>query len=76
MYVTDDAPLLVAPAAGVLAGHGATLADVKLGIPTLEDDFIDLTWAGRSDDRDGRRTAEARVRAVSSSPPSSSATST
>jgi ABC-2 type transport system ATP-binding protein len=43
MYVTDDAPLLVAPAAGVLAGYGATLADVKLGIPTLEDVFIDLT---------------------------------
>ena len=43
MYVTEDAPLLVAPAAGVLAGHGATLADVKLGIPTLEDVFIDLT---------------------------------
>ncbi len=43
VYVTDDAPLLVAPAAGVLAAHGATLADVKLGIPTLEDVFIDLT---------------------------------
>ncbi len=43
LYVTDDAPLLVAPAAGVLAGHDATLSDVKLGIPTLEDVFIDLT---------------------------------
>jgi ABC-2 type transport system ATP-binding protein len=43
LYVSGDAPLLVAPAAGVLAEHGATLADVKLGIPTLEDVFIDLT---------------------------------
>ena len=43
LYVSVDAPLLVAPAAAVLAEHDATLVDVKLGIPTLEDVFIDLT---------------------------------
>ena len=43
LYVAGDAPLLVAPAAAVLAEHGAALSDVKLGIPTLEDVFIDLT---------------------------------
>ncbi len=43
LYVSGDAPLLVAPAAAVLGRHGATLSDVKLGIPTLEDVFIDLT---------------------------------
>jgi ABC-2 type transport system ATP-binding protein len=43
LYVVGDAPLLVAPAAAVLAEQGATLSDVKLGIPTLEDVFIDLT---------------------------------
>jgi ABC-2 type transport system ATP-binding protein len=43
LYVSGDAPLLVAPAAAVLAEHGAALADVKLGVPTLEDVFIHLT---------------------------------
>jgi ABC-2 type transport system ATP-binding protein len=43
LYVLGDAPLLVAPAAAVLAEQGATLSDVKLGSPTLEDVFIDLT---------------------------------
>jgi len=43
LYVSGDAPLLVAPAAAVLGRHGASLSDVKLGIPTLEDVFIDLT---------------------------------
>jgi ABC-2 type transport system ATP-binding protein len=43
LYVTGDAPLLVAPAAAVLAEHGSSLADVKLGAPTLEDVFIHLT---------------------------------
>jgi ABC-2 type transport system ATP-binding protein len=43
LYVTGDAPLLVAPAAAVLAEHGSSLADVKLGTPTLEDVFINLT---------------------------------
>jgi ABC-2 type transport system ATP-binding protein len=43
LYVSGDAPLLVAPAAAALTSLGLTLADVKLGIPTLEDVFIDLT---------------------------------
>ena len=43
LYVTGDAPLLVAPAAAVLAEHDSSLADVKLGTPTLEDVFINLT---------------------------------
>src|SRR5262249_40258319 len=43
LYVTGDAPLLVAPAAALLAEHGSSLADVKLGTPTLEDVFINLT---------------------------------
>jgi ABC-2 type transport system ATP-binding protein len=43
LYVSGDAPLLVAPVAAALAGFGLTLTDVKLGIPTLEDVFIDLT---------------------------------
>ena len=43
LYVAGDAPLLVAPAAGVLAAHGSALTDVKLGTPTLEDVFIHLT---------------------------------
>jgi ABC-2 type transport system ATP-binding protein len=43
LYVAGDAPLLVAPAAAVLAEHGSALADVKLGEPTLEDVFIHLT---------------------------------
>lgn len=43
LYLTGDAALLVAPAAGVLAQHGLALQDVKLGTPTLEDVFIHLT---------------------------------
>jgi ABC-2 type transport system ATP-binding protein len=43
LYVSGDAPLLVAPAAAVLAEQGLALAGVKLGIPTLDDVFIDLT---------------------------------
>jgi ABC-2 type transport system ATP-binding protein len=43
LYLTGDAALLVAPAAAVLAAHGLALQDVKLGTPTLEDVFIDLT---------------------------------
>jgi ABC-2 type transport system ATP-binding protein len=43
LYLSGDAALLVAPAAAVLAEHGLTLQDVKLGTPTLEDVFIDLT---------------------------------
>ena len=43
LYVSGDAPLLVAPAASLLAREGRTLTDVKVGTPTLEDVFIELT---------------------------------
>jgi ABC-2 type transport system ATP-binding protein len=43
LYLTGDAALRVAPAAAVLAEHGLSLQDVKLGTPTLEDVFIHLT---------------------------------
>jgi ABC-2 type transport system ATP-binding protein len=43
LYVTDDAPLMVAPVATALAQHGMTLSDVKIGEPSLEDVFIGLT---------------------------------
>ena len=43
LYVSGDAPLLVAPAAATLTELGLSLSDVKLGIPTLEDVFIELT---------------------------------
>ena len=43
VYLSGDASLLVAPAATVIASHGLILTDVRLGTPTLEDVFIDLT---------------------------------
>jgi ABC-2 type transport system ATP-binding protein len=43
LYLSGDAPQLVAPAAAVLAEHGLVLGDVKFGSPTLEDVFIHLT---------------------------------
>jgi ABC-2 type transport system ATP-binding protein len=43
LYLTGEAPALVAPSAAVLAAHGLPLTDVKLGTPTLEDVFIHLT---------------------------------
>ena len=43
LYVTGDAPLMVAPVATALAAHGITLSDVKIGEPSLEDVFIGLT---------------------------------
>jgi ABC-2 type transport system ATP-binding protein len=43
LYVTGEAPPLVAPAATLLGRAGRTLTDVKLGTPTLEDVFIHLT---------------------------------
>jgi len=43
LYVAGDAPALVAPAASAAAERGATLTDVRLGLPTLEDVFISLT---------------------------------
>ncbi len=46
LYIDGEAPLLVAPAAALLAQRGQTLAGVEIGAPTLEDVFIHLT--GRS----------------------------
>jgi len=43
LSVSGDAVLLVAPAAASLATRGLALTDVKLGAPTLEDVFIQLT---------------------------------
>jgi len=43
LYLSGEAPSLVAPAAAVLAAAGLTLTDVTLGTPTLEDVFISLT---------------------------------
>jgi ABC-2 type transport system ATP-binding protein len=43
LYITGDAPLLVAPAAALVTDRGLRLTDVRLGIPTLEDVFLHLT---------------------------------
>jgi ABC-2 type transport system ATP-binding protein len=43
LYVSDEAPKVVAPAAAVLGAHAVQLADVKLGSASLEDVFIHLT---------------------------------
>ncbi len=43
LYLSGEAPQLVAPAAALLAEHGMTITDMKVGTPTLEDVFIDLT---------------------------------
>ncbi|MGZ4430240.1 MAG: ABC transporter ATP-binding protein [Gaiellales bacterium] len=43
LYVSGDAPLMLAPVAELLARHGITLSDVKIGEPSLEDVFIELT---------------------------------
>ncbi len=43
LYIDGEAPLLVAPAAALLAERGLTLAGVEIGAPTLEDVFIHLT---------------------------------
>jgi ABC-2 type transport system ATP-binding protein len=43
LYLTGDAPLLVAPLAALVAGHQAQLTDVAIGAPSLEDVFIALT---------------------------------
>jgi ABC-2 type transport system ATP-binding protein len=43
LYLSGEAPALVAPAATVLAEHGLSLSGVELGRPTLEDVFIHLT---------------------------------
>jgi ABC-2 type transport system ATP-binding protein len=43
LYLTGDAPLLVAPVAALVAGHRGQLTDVTIGAPSLEDVFIALT---------------------------------
>jgi ABC-2 type transport system ATP-binding protein len=43
LYLTGDAPLLVAPVAALVARHQAQLTDVAIGTPSLEDVFIALT---------------------------------
>ncbi len=46
LYLTGDAASMVAPVARLLGGRQASLTDVRLGSPSLEDVFIHLT--GRS----------------------------
>jgi ABC-2 type transport system ATP-binding protein len=46
LYVSGEAPLLVGPAATLLAERGLELADVTVGNATLEDVFISLTGRG------------------------------
>jgi ABC-2 type transport system ATP-binding protein len=43
LYVSGDAPLMVAPVARLLADRKAELTDVTIGTPSLEDVFIHLT---------------------------------
>jgi ABC-2 type transport system ATP-binding protein len=43
VYVTGEAPMMVAPVASTLAELGISLNDVRLGEPSLEDVFINLT---------------------------------
>ena len=43
LYVTGEAPMMVAPVATALQPYGITLSDVKIGEPSLEDVFIGLT---------------------------------
>jgi ABC-2 type transport system ATP-binding protein len=43
LYVAGDAPLMVAPVAGLVAEHKAELTEVGIGTPSLEDVFIQLT---------------------------------
>jgi ABC-2 type transport system ATP-binding protein len=46
VYLTADAPSMLAPVVAALATRSATLRDVKIGQPSLEDVFIDLTGRG------------------------------
>jgi ABC-2 type transport system ATP-binding protein len=43
LHLTGEAAPLVAPAATLLARYGLEVRDLRLGTPTLEDVFIDLT---------------------------------
>jgi ABC-2 type transport system ATP-binding protein len=46
LYLSGEPALLLGPVVEVLAVRGATLRDVHVGEPTLEDVFIDLTGRG------------------------------
>jgi ABC-2 type transport system ATP-binding protein len=46
LYCEGDAAGLVSPVVRVLGERGATLADLQLGRPSLEDVFIHLTGRG------------------------------
>jgi ABC-2 type transport system ATP-binding protein len=46
LYLSGEPALLLGPVVEALAGLGATLRDVHIGEPTLEDVFIDLTGRG------------------------------
>jgi ABC-2 type transport system ATP-binding protein len=43
LYMADDAPLMVAPVAALVAEYRAQLTDVTIGTPSLEDVLIQLT---------------------------------
>ncbi|HZA82339.1 MAG TPA: ABC transporter ATP-binding protein [Actinomycetes bacterium] len=43
LYVADDAPLMVAPVAALVAEFRGELTEVGIGTPSLEDVFIQLT---------------------------------
>jgi ABC-2 type transport system ATP-binding protein len=43
LYVSGEAPQLLAPVAALLHKHGMQLSAVEIGTPTLEDVFIHLT---------------------------------
>jgi ABC-2 type transport system ATP-binding protein len=43
LYLTGEAPALVAPVAALVARHKGQLTDVTIGAPSLEDVFITLT---------------------------------
>jgi ABC-2 type transport system ATP-binding protein len=46
LYLDVEPAIVLGAAVAVLAGHGATVSDVHLGQPSLEDVFIDLTGRG------------------------------
>jgi ABC-2 type transport system ATP-binding protein len=46
LYLSGEPALLLGPVVEALSGLGATLRDVHIGEPTLEDVFIDLTGRG------------------------------
>ena len=46
LYLTGDPSALLAPVAVALAARSASLTDVHIGQPSLEDVFIELTGRG------------------------------